>query len=152
MHEYRISSPEKLFLLIENLQVCIGVYAYSKNFGFAAYLNPVVIRGDGFQCDKNKNILYCNRFDDLYNSIIYSRVEAPIYIGISIGLNSGLETYQQVNMLNKNIDNLIVKLNCMGIVATKLNLRNNHIFILDTLNQKLITPLIENSKKLFKTK
>lgn len=55
-------------------------------------------------------------------------------------------------MLNKNIDNLIVKLNCMGIVATKLNLRNNHIFILDTLNQKLITPLIENSKKLFKTK
>lgn len=78
MHEYRISSPKKLFLLIENLQVCIGVYAYSKNFGFAAYLNPVVIRGDGFQCDKNKNILYCNRFDDLI--LLYIVGLRPLFI------------------------------------------------------------------------
>lgn len=30
MHQYRTSSLEKPLLLIENLQVCIGLYAYSK--------------------------------------------------------------------------------------------------------------------------
>ena len=72
MHQYEISSLEKPLLLIENLQVCIGLYAYSKNFGFAAHLNPLIIRGSEFECDENKNIIYCNRIDDLFNAIINS--------------------------------------------------------------------------------
>ena len=152
MHQYRISSLEKPLLLIENLQVCIGLYAYSKNFGFAAHLNPVVMRGDEFQYDTNKNIVYCNRIDNLYNAIINAKVQEPVYIGISVGFNPVEKTYQTVDMLNKSIDNLISKLNTMGIESTKLDLRENHIFILDSANEKIVTPSNQNIQKSIKTK
>ena len=151
MHQYRISSLEKPLLLIENLQVCIGLYAYGKNFGFAAHLNPVVMRGDEFECDINKNIVYCNRIDDLFNAIINSRVD-KVNIGISIGVNPFYETYQQVDMLDKFIDDLALKLNSIGIIVNKLDLVNNHIFILDTVNQVIITPSVENVKEIIRRK
>ena len=152
MHQYRISSSEKPLLLIENLQVCIGIYAHSKNFGFAAHLNPVVMRGDEFQYDINKNILYCNRIDDLFNAIIDAKVQEPVYIGISVGFKPVEKTYQTVDMLNKSIDNLISKLNTMGIKAIKLDLKYNHIFVVDTTDGKIITPLNEYMKKSLKRK
>ena len=144
MHQYRISSTEKPLLLIENLQVCIGLYAYSKNFGFAAHLNPVVMRGDEFQYDTNKNIVYCNRIDDLFNAIIDAKIQEPVYIGISMGFNPVEKTYQAVDMLSKSVDNLISKLNTMGINTAKLNLKDNHIFILDSVNGQVITPSNQN--------
>lgn len=143
MHQYRLSSLEKPLLLIENLQVCIGLYAYGKNFGFAAHLNPVVMRGDEFECDSNKNIVYCNRINDLFNAIINSKVD-KVNIGISIGVTSFYETYQQVDMLDNLIDELSLKLNSIGIIVNKLDLRHNHIFILDTINQEIITSSVEN--------
>lgn len=152
MHQYEISSLEKPLLLIENLQVCIGLYAYSKNFGFAAHLNPLVIRGSEFECDENKNIIYCNRIDDLFNAIINSIPKEKVYIGITLGFNPVRETNQQVYMLDKAIDKLISKLNLMGIDAEKLDLRHNHIFILDTINGKIITSSIENIKESSKRK
>ena len=152
MHRYKTSSLEKPLLLIENLQVCIGLYAYSKNFGFAAHLNPVVMRGDEFQNDKNKNIVYCNRLDNLYNAIIDAKIQEPVYIGISVGFNPVEKTYQIVDMLDKSIDNLISKLDIMGIEATKLDLRENHIFILDSANGKIITPSNQNIQESIKIK
>ena len=152
MHQYRISSLEKPLLLIENLQVCIGIYAYSKNFGFAAHLNPMVMRGDEFQCDENGNIVHCNRIDDLFNAIINAKIQEPVYIGISVGFSPNQKTYQQVNMLNKSIDDLISRLNNMGVVATKLDLKNEHIFILDTINGGIITPANQNIKESAKAK
>ena len=152
MHQYRISSSEKPLLLIENLQVCIGLYAYSKNFGFAAHLNPVVMRGDEFKYDINKNIVSCNRINDLFNSIIEAKIQEPVYIGISVGFNPGKKTNEVVDMLSKSIDNLISKLNAMGIEATKLHLRENHIFILDSTNGKIITPSKQNIQESIKTK
>ena len=151
MHQYRISTLEKPLLLIENLQVCIGLYAYSKNFGFAAHLNPIVMRGDEFLYDSNKNIIYCNRIDNLFNAIIDAKVKEPVYIGISIGFNPTEKTFQVVNMLNKDIDDLILKLNTIGINVAKVDLREDHIFILDLLNGKTITPsnrIIIKSRKI----
>jgi len=152
MHQYKTSSLEKSLLLIENLQVCIGLYAYSKNFGFAAHLNPVVMRGDEFQCDTEKNIVYCNRIDDLFNAIIDAKIQEPVYIGISVGFSPVEKTYQIVDMLDKSIDNLISKLNIMGIEATKLTLRENHIFILDSVNGQVITPSNQNIQETIKRK
>ena len=152
MHQYRTSSLEKPLLLIENLQVCIGLYAYSKNFGFAAHLNPIVMRGDEFQCDTEKNIVYCNRIDDLFNAIIDAKIQEPVYIGISVGFNPVEKTYQIVDMLDKSIDNLISKLNIIGIEAAKLALRENHIFILDSVNGQIITPSNQNVKQAIKIK
>ena len=152
MHQYRTSSLEKPLLLIENLQVCIGLYAYSRNFGFAAHLNPVVMRGDEFKYDINKNIIYCNRIDDLFNAIIDAKIQEPVYIGISVGFNPVEKTYQIVDMLDKSIDNLISKLNIIGIEAAKLALRENHIFILDSVNGQIITPSNQNVKQAIKIK
>lgn len=152
MHQYRTTSKEKPLLLIENLQVCFALYAYSKNFGFAAHLNPVIIRGNEFQCDENKNIIFCNRINDLFNSVINSKIEEPVYIGISIGTNPVSETYKQIRQIGKTLDYLILKLNKVGIEARKLNLQNNHIFILDVTNGKIITPSSKNIKVLTRTK
>lgn len=44
-------------------------------------------------------------------------------------------------LLNNSIDDLIIKLNENGINAIKLDLENNHIFIIDTINEKIITPV-----------
>lgn len=142
MHQYRISSLEKPLLLIENLQVCIGLYAYSKNFGFGAHLNPVVMRGDEFTCDENKNIIYSRRIDDLYNTIIESKIK-DVSIGIGIGFNPTHKTYKAVDILNRSIDNLILKLNSIGIIANKLDLINEHVFIIDTVNERIIKPNIK---------
>ena len=152
MHQYRISSSEKTLLLIENLQVCVGLYAYSKNFGFAAHLNPVVMRGDEFKYDTNKNIIYCSRIDDLFNAIIDAKVKEPVYIGISVGFNPVEKTYQVVDMLSKSIDNLISKLNTMGVIATKLDIKDNYIFILDSANARIITPSNLNIEESVKRK
>lgn len=57
MHEYRVSSTGMPLLLIENLQVCIALYAYSKNYGFAAHLNPVVMLRNEFENDENHIII-----------------------------------------------------------------------------------------------
>lgn len=147
MHQYRVSSKERPLLLIENLQVCIGLYAYSKNFAYAAHLNPVVMRGDEFMLDENKNIKYCNRITDLYRKIIMNKINDDIYIGISIGCNPSYETYEVIEMLNKLIDILIIRLQNIGINAIKLCTENKHIFIVDSINQKIIT---QSSKELIK--
>ncbi|MBQ2872599.1 MAG: hypothetical protein IJE89_01205 [Bacilli bacterium] len=150
MHQYRVSKKNSPYLLVENLQVCIGLYAYTNNFGFAAHLNPVVMRGNEFECDKNKNIIYCRRIDDLFNAITNIKPEGNIHIGIALGLAPVRETYQQAEMLDKSIDELIFKLNTMGIDATKLNIQHNHIFILDSTNGSIITPT--NTKKFTRRK
>ena len=139
MHQYRVASDDQPLLLIDNLQVCVGLYAYSKNFGFGAHLNPVVIRGDEFRCDIDKNIIYCNRIDDLYNAIIDANVNDTIYIGVSIGFNPVSETFNLVWLLNNSINDLIIKLNERCINAVKLDLKDNHIFIVDSVNEKIIT-------------
>ena len=140
MHEYRVSDDKKTKLLIENLQVCIGLFAYSKNFAFAAHINPVVLRGTEIVCDNNKNIIYSRRINDLYEEIKKSNIEDTLYIGISIGFNPVEKTYELVNALNKSIDTLIIELNKMGIECIKLEPLNNHVFILDSKNAEIIIP------------
>ena len=112
----------------------------------------MVMRGDEFQCDETENIVHCNRIDDLFNAIINAKIQEPVYIGISVGFSPNQKTYQQVNMLNKSIDDLISRLNNMGVVATKLDLKNEHIFILDTINGGIITPANQNIKESAKAK
>ena len=46
----------------------------------------------------------------------------------------------------------ISKLNIMGIEATKLTLRENHIFILDSVNGQVITPSNQNIQETIKRK
>lgn len=152
MHDYRLSSKEKSLLLIENLQVCIGLYAYSKNYGFASHLNPEVIRGNEFEYDEQKNKIYCNRIDDLFMSIINENPHETVKIGISLGYCPSKETYKAVELIDKSIDNLITRLNTLEINAIKLELRYDYVFLIDTENEKIITPSNEEIKKEYRKK
>ncbi len=150
MHQYRVSTTQQPLLLVENLQVCIGLYAYSENFGFAAHLNPIVIHGNEFKYDENKNIVSCNRINDLYESITNLKPTKKVYIGLSLGFCPSNNTYKVVELLDKSIDNIIIKLNNIGIDATKVELQYEHVFILDSKNGNLIFPL--NEKEIKKSK
>jgi len=146
MHQYRVSTQENPYLLVENLQVCIGLYAYSKDFAYAAHINPVVMRGDEFILDENKNIKYCNRVEKLYEEIIKAKIKDNVYVGVSIGCNPVSKTYEVVYMLNELINELIIKLKNNGISIVKLELENNHVFIVDSKNENIITPTIQKIK------
>lgn len=140
MHEYRVSDNEKTKLLIENLQVCISLFAYSKNFAFAAHINPVVLRGDEIECDSNKKIISSRRVDDLFKEIKATNIKDTLYIGISIGFNPIDKTYELINVLNDSIDKLVIELNKTGIETIKLEPLNNHVFLIDSKNNEIIVP------------
>lgn len=131
MHEYRVSDNEKTKLLIENLQVCVGLFAYSKNFAFAAHLNPVVIRENEIECSNNR-ILYSRRIEDLFEKIKKTNIVDTLYIGISKGFNPVDKTYELIEILNKSIDRLIIELNKIGIDTIKIDTLNEHIFLIDS--------------------
>lgn len=42
MHEWKLATKDKPLLYVENLQCCVGLYAYGNNFAFAAHINTVV--------------------------------------------------------------------------------------------------------------
>lgn len=142
MHEYRLSSIEKPLLLIENLQVCLALYAYNTNFAFAAHLNPIVMRGDEFNVDYSGNITFCNRVNDIFNAILKhnNAQKEPVYIGIMLGSNPTPKTYSVVNMINSDIDSLIAKLKSVGIEIIKLTEQYSPVFIIDHKNLRIITP------------
>lgn len=146
MHQYRVATHEQPMLYVDNLQCCIGLYAYSNNFGFAAHINPKVMRGDEYELDDNGIAIRLRRIDDLRNIILekYPFLE-PISIGISIGCTPLSEDYPTVKMIHKSIDNLIIELNSMGIEAEKLEDQYASEFILDTENREMI--LAKNSTK-----
>ena len=66
MHQYKISNQGKILLCIENLQCCVGLYAYGNNFAFAAHINTVVFENDEYFLDENRKPIHCNRCDDFY--------------------------------------------------------------------------------------
>lgn len=41
MHEWKLATKDKPLLYVENLQCCVGLYAYGNNFAFAAHINTV---------------------------------------------------------------------------------------------------------------
>ncbi len=87
MHEWRISTEAKPLLYVENLQCCVGLYAYGNNFAFAAHINPVVFANNEYTLDDNKKPLYCNRCNDLLTELLKfnGKMVEPFKIGISLG-------------------------------------------------------------------
>lgn len=141
MHQYRIATQEKTLLYVENLQCCIGLYAYNDNFGFAAHINPVVMRRDDYDLDNNKTAVRCRRIDDLKNAILESRsYTEPIKIGISLGCAPLDKDYPTVKMIYDGVDNLINDLNSIGVEMFKLEDQYSSEFILDTEKVEIILP------------
>lgn len=142
MHDFKISDDPQPLLLIENLQVCVGIYAYGNGFGFAAHINTTIMRNDDFELDSNKKPIRCRRFDDLFSSIIYSskKFNEPLNIGISIGCSPLSKDHPVMLMIYNGIDELIKRLNHLDITCNRLEDINEFCFIVDPIGEKIITP------------
>lgn len=142
MHQYRIATPEKPLLYVENLQLCLGIYGMYKGFGFAAHINPYIMRGDDFNIKEGQPI-ECNRITNLFNTILDNKPPQTetIKIGIFYGCNPlSPEEYPTVKMIYDGIDALIVQLDKMGILVEKMEPQQSIAFILDAMKNELILP------------
>ena len=141
-HEWRIATKEKPLLYVENLQVCIGLYAYGNNFAFAAHINPLVLAKNEYTLDVNGNPSYCNRCQDLLTQLLnYSgEITEPFKIGISYGVTPIAHTEKTMQLVLSGVEEVIKKLNEIGIPAVQLENIYEPEFIIDSLNNCLITP------------
>lgn len=146
MHQYRVSSQEYPMLYVDNLQCCVGFYAYGNGFAFAAHINPVVMREDEYELDSNNNPISFRRTDDLLKCLLESSLPMvePLKIGIATGVKPLDENYPTIKMIYDSIDKLVLKLNLIGI-NVKLETINAPEFILDSVTEKIIT--VKNTKK-----
>lgn len=146
MHQYRVTTKDKTMLFVENLQCCIGLYAYNHNFGFAAHINPVYMHGDDYELNYKKQAVRFRRLNDLKNAILenYSNDET-IKIGISIGCAPLGKDYPTIKMIYDSISHLVVELRLVGIKVEMLDEMYASEFILDTENSDIILP--KNSKR-----
>lgn len=149
MHQYRIATKEQPLLYVDNLQCCIGLYAYSNTFGFAAHINPVVMRGDEYELNDSGIAIRFNRINDLKNAILkHDNYEEKIKIGISLGWSPLDKEYPTVKMIHESINNLIMELTLMGFNVQKLEEKYEPQFIIDIENQEFI--VVENEKNKIK--
>lgn len=137
MHEYRIAIKDKPMLYIDNLQCCIGLYAYSENFGFAAHINPIVLQDIEYSVGHGMPI-HCRRVDDLKKAIINSKSTGTIKVGISYGCAPLEPSYPTVKAIYDGITEMINELKEFNI--EQLEDRNSPEFILDVENSKIILP------------
>lgn len=146
MHQYRVSSQKYPMLYVDNLQCCVGLYAYGNGFGFAAHINPVVMRGNEYEHDSNNRPIYFKRTDDLLKCILECNLPMtePLKIGIATSEKPLDESYPAIKMIYDKIDELVLKLNSIGIATLELETITAPEFILDSKEEKLIT--VDNKK------
>ena len=142
MHEWRISNGEKTQLYIENLQCCVGLYAYGNGFSFAAHVNTIVFDKEEYILDERKKPVFCNRCNDLYEQILRynGKIIEPFKIGISLGVTPLNDNERSMILIYKGIYQIINKLVNLGIPAIKLETIYEPELIVDALNNRIITP------------
>lgn len=141
MHQYRVATKENPMLYVENLQVCVALYAYSDNFGFASHINTVIIREDDFILNDNKMPIQLRRCMDLKREILeYNSMKEPTKIGLALGATPISKSYPTMRLIYEGIEGLIYDLNLLGIPTKRLEDRSMPEFILDSTHQKIILP------------
>lgn len=141
MHQYRIATKEKPMLYVENLQVCVGLYAYCENFGFASHINTVIIREDDFILNDNKIPIELQRIRDLKREILeHSSIMETIKIGLALGVTPISKSYPTMKLIYEGIEGLIYDLKLFGIQIERLEDQSMPEFILDSTHQKIILP------------
>ena len=141
MHQYRIATKENPMLYVENLQVCVGIYAYSNNFGFASHINTVILKEEDFIFNENKIPIKVRSIEALKDSILESpNIMKPVKIGIALGYTPISKDYFTMKLIYEGITDLIDNLSTNGIVTVRLEDQTMPEFILDTTYQKIILP------------
>ena len=144
MHRYKVSSEKEEMLYVFGLQCCVGVYAYSNNWGFASHINTKVMRGDDYQLDSNKNPIRCSRIDDLKREILSRKIiDEPVKIGVALSDAPLSKFYPTMRMVYEGIDILIKELSSMGIEAEQLEDITAPEFLLSIEEGKIIAPYFD---------
>lgn len=140
MHEYRISTKDKPLLYVENLQCCVGLYAYGNNFAFAAHINTVVFDKDEYALDENKKPLYCNRCKDLLTELLKfnGKIVEPFKVGISLGVAPLKDTEKSMLLIHYGINQVLKEMNRLGIPVEQLKNIYESAFIIDASNNCII--------------
>lgn len=142
MHQYKTSNQNKTLLYIDNLQCCVGLYAYGNNFAFAAHINTVVFDNDEYSLDENRKPIHCNRCDDLYKEILNYKgvIKEPFKIGLSFGCLPLNDSEKSIILIYQGINDIIKKLNYLGIPVIMLEDIISPELILDSQTGNIMLP------------
>lgn len=148
MHQYKISNQDKPLLYIDNLQCCVALYAYGNNFAFAAHINTVVFDNNEYFLDENRKPIHCNRCDDLYREILNYKgiIKESFKLGIAFGCSPLNSSEKSMILIYQGINDIIKKLNYLGIPVTILEDINAPELILDSQTGNIILPNNEKIK------
>lgn len=142
-HEWKIATSDKSLLYIENLQCCVGLYAYGNNFAFAAHINTVVFDKEEYMVDENKTPVCCTRCYDLLKEILKYKgeINEPFKVGISLGTNPLDDNEKSMLLIYEGINEVIKKLTQLGIPVIQLENICKPELIIDASNNSIITPI-----------
>jgi len=150
MREYRVATEEKPLLLTLNLQSCIALIAYTKNFSFLAHMN--VIRGNwnhDFDIDEVNGNSMCKKVNDLYKEILIhkDKISQPINVGLVLGITPVERDYISRKILEDDLVKMFQKLRKDNIYVNRLPDINSWNFILDSRTGKIIHDGVECKNK-----
>lgn len=150
MCEYGVGTKDSPLLLTCNLQSCIALIAYEKNFSFLAHMN--VFKGNwdkDFKIEGKDEVIRCTKIDDLYNEILKNKdkINGTINIGLIFGVSPVDKEYVTRKVIEKDLLNLFQELRRNNISAVRLPDINSFSFILDSRTGKIIHDGVENGNK-----
>lgn len=151
MCEYGVSSKEKPLLLTCNLQTCIALVAYEKNFSFLAHMN--VYKGnwsEDFELDNEGMPIRCKKVDDLYNEILknQNKISDTVNIGLVLGVAPLEKDYKSRQIIEKDLLTLFQNLRRNNISSIRLPDVNSFSFILNSTTGNIIHDGVQNSNSI----
>lgn len=141
MWEYKIATKEKPMLLTVGLQSCIALYAWEENFSFLAHMN--IVGGNSvydFETTDSDIPIKCKKIDRLYEEIIKSKenIKKPLHIGLVLGVTSKEEDYPSRVIIEKDLKELMDRLEVDGISSVRVENINCLSFVLDSRDGNII--------------
>ncbi len=141
MWEYKIATKEKPMLLTVGLQSCIALYAWEENFSFLAHMN--IVGGNSvydFETTDSDIPIKCKKIDRLYEEIIKSKenIKNPLHIGLVLGVTSKEEDYPSRVIIEKDLKELMDRLEVDGISSVRVENINCLSFVLDSRDGNII--------------
>lgn len=148
MRSFGVATNEKPLLLTVNLQSCIALIAYEKNFSFLSHMNVITHEPD-FSVDKSKELIKCNKVDDLYYKIMEARdkIKDTINVGLVLGVTPVERENKSRIVIEKDLAIMFEKLRKNNISTRRLPDISTHSFILDSRTGEVIHDGVENHNK-----
>lgn len=149
MREYGVANKNKPILFTCNLQTCVALIAYAKDFSFLAHMN--IFKGNwdkDFEIEDN-NIKRCTKIGDLYTEILKNKdkIKDTINVGLVFGVLPLDKDYETRKVIERDLIKLFQNLRANNISAVRLPDINSFSFMLDSRTGKIIHDGIENENR-----